>query len=208
MLRRETFRISYAWIRFGGHTHPPKIFRGFIQRIWGDLVDEAISIDQGAILIQFNSENDLQSAMSTDPILFDRRPCLLPISGSPLRVPHVACPLRVPHVACLDTKNQCRTKKGTTAIWARKEAPSQPQKESSSSEPRLETQQTEAQKAYVTAFITPRQHTMQASNLSMSAQFIHAYVRHQTWLRLFDEIMSFSVGMRLGMGLVEKEAEE
>ncbi|KAJ8451704.1 hypothetical protein Cgig2_018338 [Carnegiea gigantea] len=64
-------------------TNPPfQIIRGFIQRIWDDVVDKVISIDQGAFLIRFNSENDLQSTMSRGPILFDKHPVILK-KGSP-----------------------------------------------------------------------------------------------------------------------------
>ncbi|KAJ8420709.1 hypothetical protein Cgig2_031570 [Carnegiea gigantea] len=45
--------------------------------IWGDLVDKVILIDQGAFLIRFNFENDLQSPMRRGPILFDKRPIIM-----------------------------------------------------------------------------------------------------------------------------------
>ena len=53
-----------AMVGFVLGANPPfQIFRGFIQRIWGHMVDKVISIDQGTFLIRFNSENDMQSAM-------------------------------------------------------------------------------------------------------------------------------------------------
>lgn len=67
-----------AMVGFVLGANPPfQIFRGFIQRIWGDMVDKVISIDQGTFSIRFNSENDMQSAMSRGPILFDKRPVIL-----------------------------------------------------------------------------------------------------------------------------------
>ena len=57
--------------------NPLQIFWGFIQRICGDMVDKVISIDQGTFLIHFNSENDIQSAMSKGLILFDKPPVIL-----------------------------------------------------------------------------------------------------------------------------------
>ncbi|KAJ8449521.1 hypothetical protein Cgig2_005543 [Carnegiea gigantea] len=91
--------------------------------------------------------------------------------------------------------SQCTRKKTTTAVWVTKEGTSQPQKESNSSEPRLVTQQTEAQQAEDNEFATTRraarQLTVQGDNtpilnsfaalvyiISMSAQLIHAHARH------------------------------
>ncbi|KAJ8438560.1 hypothetical protein Cgig2_024649 [Carnegiea gigantea] len=97
--------------------------------------------EEGAFVIPFTSENDRQSAMSRHPILFERRPVIMKKWGPDLELQKEQVQSADIWIRCLDMRNQYRKTKGTTAIWVRKEAPSQPQKESSSSEPRLETQQ-------------------------------------------------------------------